>query len=126
MTTGAPVRRDALPEGVDYADTSTYGLGCEANPVVLGCLTCPLAVCKYDGDLGRIEAAQEVFTLRQQEISRRNRQRVLEVARDELSVREIAERSGVAIRTTYRILQRERVFRAEAFGQGGSHGNSDR
>lgn len=40
-------RSDALPEGTDYT-LGENGLGCEVNPVPMGCLECPLLICKFE------------------------------------------------------------------------------
>ena len=90
-----PARRSGqarLSEG-DYTDDR----GCEVNPVVLGCLSCPLPVCKYD--LPLIERDRRI---RQ---GRLNRDRVVELARQGLSVAGIAAATGLNQRTVYRYLQ---------------------
>ncbi len=82
-----PVRSDTLPENTRYADD-----GCEAST---SCLTCPLAICKYDdpGWTKRQDRGQrddEIFRLRKAGIS----------------VPELARQFKVSTRTVHRIVQR--------------------
>ena len=82
-----PVRSDTLPENTRYADD-----GCEASP---SCLSCPLAVCKYDdpGWTRRQDRGQrddEIFRLRKAGIS----------------VPELSRQFNVSTRTVHRIVQR--------------------
>ncbi len=82
-----PVRSDTLPENTRYADD-----GCEAST---SCLTCPLAMCKYDdpGWTRRQDRGQrddEIFRLRKIGIP----------------VPELARQFKVSTRTVHRIVQR--------------------
>jgi len=91
-----PRRKGTLPERVDYSGTA-YGYGCEINPVRLGCLTCPLAVCKYD-----IPLEQRNRQIRR---SRDRRQRILDLAGRGFSTQLIAQTLQVSARTVHRHLQ---------------------
>ena len=89
-----PARRGGqarLSEG-DYTDDR----GCEVNPVVLGCLSCPLAVCKYD-DPGWQKRDPKL--VRRQEV-----EAVWEDRRTGLTLDEIVSRRGVSERTVCRWL----------------------
>ena len=82
-----PVRSDTLPENTRYADD-----GCEAAS---SCLTCPLAICKYDdpGWTRRQDRGQrddEIFRLRKAGVP----------------VPELARQFRVSTRTVHRIVQR--------------------
>ena len=50
-TSGRRIRRDALPEHVDFQDR-----GCELSP---SCLRCPLALCRYDQPGGARKIRQD-------------------------------------------------------------------
>jgi AraC-like DNA-binding protein len=76
-------RVDALPENINYRDT-----GCDVSP---SCLRCPLPRCKFD-------SAWEQWRER---IDARNATLAELYARG-LSVAEIAERSGLSVRSVYR------------------------
>ncbi len=81
---------DSLPEFYPYRDD-----GCEVSP---SCLNCPLPKCKYD-DPGWY----------QRERRRQREQQVLQImARESLTVPEVARRFGVSQRTVFRILKRAR------------------
>lgn len=92
------VRPDALPERTDYAGTKYYAMGCDVNPVKLGCLSCPLPVCKYDRPTNW------------QMVRRGNetRDKVLRLAERYPSKQELAKAAGVSMRTVHRIFQMAR------------------
>ena len=82
-----PVRADTLPENMRYSDD-----GCEESR---SCLTCPLAMCKYDdpGWLKREDRKHrddEIFRLRKEGVP----------------VPELARQFRVSTRTVHRVVQR--------------------
>jgi hypothetical protein len=79
------VRRDALPEEIQYRDD-----GCDIHP---RCLTCPLPRCRYD-EPGGARAMVNAF----------RDQRIAALRREGAPVDEIAERYGLSRRTVFRIL----------------------
>lgn len=79
------VRRDALPEEIQYRDD-----GCDIHP---RCLTCPLPRCRYD-EPGGARAMLNAF----------RDQRIAALRRDGAAVDEIAELYGLSRRTVFRIL----------------------
>ncbi len=83
--------KDALPEHLDWRDT-----GCDVSP---SCFTCPLPICRYEvkGGLRTISTY-----LRAQKIVAESR------TDPPPKPRELAKRYGVAVRTIYSILARER------------------
>ena len=89
-------RGGSLPERVDYSGP-TYGYGCEINPVRLGCLTCPLAVCKYD-----IPLEQRSRRIR---LGQEHRKRVFDLASRGFSAQAIANVLQLSTRTVYRYIQ---------------------
>jgi len=82
-----PVRADTLPENMRYSDD-----GCEASS---SCLTCPLAICKYD-DPGWLK--REDRKLRDEEIFR--------LRKEGVPVPELARQFRVSTRTVHRVVQR--------------------
>lgn len=82
-----PVRSDTLPENTRYSDD-----GCEASQ---SCLTCPLAICKYD-DPG--------WTRRQDRGHRDDE--IFRLRKSGISVPELARQFKVSTRTVHRIVQR--------------------
>lgn len=92
-----PLRSDALPEYVDYADT-----GCDLYP---SCLNCPLPRCRYEDPGG---AAAMLRTGRDA--------RILQLAeQDGSDVDQLAEMFGLSRRTIFRVLRAGRG-RKEALG----------
>lgn len=91
MTTLTRVRRDAVDP--EYA-AGYYQLGCEVNPVPLGCLSCPLPVCKYDMPNPEERKRSERAKLRLD--------RSLELLAQGLTVREVARQLGVSTRLVHR------------------------
>jgi hypothetical protein len=89
-------RSDALVDDVDWRDT-----GCEVAPA---CLTCPLAVCRYDASAIADYLAGQQARLR----SQRARARDL-LAKGE-SVSCIAAALGVSRRTVFRYLEGDTRF----------------
>ncbi len=82
-----PVRSDTLPENMNYRDD-----GCDVSR---SCLSCPLAMCKYD-DPGWLQRE-----------NRRDRDvEVLRMRDEGVTVLEIARRFNVSTRTVHRVLQR--------------------
>jgi hypothetical protein len=79
------VRRDALPEEIQYRDD-----GCDIHP---RCLTCPLPRCRYD-EPGGARAMLNAF----------RDERIAELRREGAPVDEIADRYGLSRRTVFRIL----------------------
>ena len=77
-------KTDALPEFQVYRDD-----GCEVSP---SCLRCPLPVCKYD-DPGMLSRARR----------RQRDTQVKELLARDIPVAEVAQRSGVGLRTIARI-----------------------
>ncbi len=82
-----PVRSDTLPENTRYADD-----GCEFS---LSCLSCPLAMCKYD-DPG--------WTRRQDRGQRDDE--IFRLKKAGIPVPELARQFRVSTRTVHRIVQR--------------------
>lgn len=82
-----PVRSDTLPENTRYADD-----GCEASR---SCLTCPLAMCKYD-DPGWVR--REDRSHRDDEIFR--------LRKAGMPVPELSRQFRVSTRTVHRVVQR--------------------
>ena len=87
-------RRDTLPEGADYTGHG-YGYGCDVNPVRLGCLSCPLPVCRYD--LPEDTPLRVLQSQQRAAIARR-------LAGRGLGIGEIADRLGVGERSVGRYL----------------------
>jgi len=79
------VRRDALPEEIDYRDD-----GCDIHP---RCLTCPLPRCRYD-EPGGLRAMLNAY----------RDQQVVALRRQGAPIDQIAERYGLSRRTVFRIL----------------------
>ncbi|MDP9236624.1 MAG: hypothetical protein M3P30_04355 [Chloroflexota bacterium] len=84
------VRRDTLPEHVDYRDT-----GCELSP---SCQHCPLEHCKYDAPV----------TLRRAMMAARDREIAVLRRRHRAPIDMLAETYGVTTRTIFRILSEQR------------------
>ena len=86
---GAPVlprvRRDALPEEIQYRDD-----GCDIHSQ---CLTCPLPRCRYD-EPGGVRAMLNSYRDRQ----------ILALRADGAAVDQIADRYSLSRRTVFRIL----------------------
>ena len=86
---GAPalrrVRRDALPEEIQYRDD-----GCDIHAQ---CLTCPLPRCRYD-EPGGVRAMLNSYRDRQ----------ILALRADGAAVDQIADRYSLSRRTVFRIL----------------------
>lgn len=82
-----PLRIDALPEYVDYADT-----GCDLYP---SCLRCPLPRCRYEDPGG---AAAILRGGRDASIVRLR-------SHDGMSVERLAEMFGLSRRTIFRVLR---------------------
>ena len=76
------------------------GKGCEVNPVLLGCLSCPLEVCRYDDPAGY------------QLAKRRERDLVMVDLMTEkgLTAAETGRRFSVTVRTVFRVLLRVRKW----------------
>lgn len=85
------VRRDTVDH--EYA-AGYYRLGCEVNPVPLGCLSCPLPTCKYD-----LPNPEE---RKRSERAKLNRDRALELLGSGLTVAEIARELGLSTRVIFR------------------------
>ena len=87
-------RTDSLPEGVDFS-LGTTGMGCEINPIPMGCLSCPLDICKYDNpsDYRSVKRIEETVCILHR--------------RDVLlhSIKSIAKDYGVSTRTIHRRLK---------------------
>lgn len=100
------VRRDALPEELDYRDD-----GCDIHP---HCLTCPLPRCRYD-EPGGVRALLNSY----------RDQQVVTLRREGASVDEIAERYSLSRRTVFRILSARQTAGDETAtrlpGQGNGH-----
>jgi hypothetical protein len=79
------VRRDALPEEINYRDD-----GCDIHP---HCLSCPLPRCRYD-EPGGVRAMLNSF----------RDQQIVALKREGTPVDEIAERFRLSRRTVFRIL----------------------
>ncbi len=79
------VRRDALPEEIQYRDD-----GCDIHPQ---CLTCPLPRCRYD-EPGGVRAMLNSY----------RDQQILALRQDGEAVDQIAERYSLSRRTVFRIL----------------------
>jgi len=79
------VRRDALPEEIQYRDD-----GCDIHPQ---CLSCPLPRCRYD-EPGGVRAMLNSYRDRQ----------ILALRQDGAAVGQIAERYSLSRRTVFRIL----------------------
>ena len=79
------VRRDCLPENVNYRDT-----GCDLHP---SCLSCPLPRCRYDRRSGVRGLRNEFRDARIRRLYRQGK-----------SVRLIMAELGLSRRTVYRIL----------------------
>lgn len=77
------VRRDALPEHVNYRDD-----GCSIAP---SCLACPLERCRYDGGHPLHVRADE------------RRRQILELMGKGWSMTQIAEHIGVSRRQAFRL-----------------------
>lgn len=84
------VRKDALPEGVDYPDE-----GCDVAP---SCFTCPLPVCKFDypGVMGSYAKRWFHRDIRAEAIRRDRAAGMM--------VEDIARRHGVSLRTVERAI----------------------
>src|SRR3989304_6042516 len=79
------VRRDALPEEIQYRDD-----GCDIHSQ---CLTCPLPRCRYD-EPGGVRAMLNSYRDRQ----------ILALRADGAAVDQIADRYSLSRRTVFRIL----------------------
>ena len=79
------VRRDALPEEIQYRDD-----GCDIHSQ---CLTCPLPRCRYD-EPGGVRAMLNAYRDRQ----------ILALRADGAAVDQIADRYSLSRRTVFRIL----------------------
>lgn len=84
------VRRDTLPDYVDYRDT-----GCELAP---SCLRCPLSRCKYDEPGGYPRLVMEA----------RDREIALLRARHRAPIDMLADTYGLSRRSIFRILREHR------------------
>ena len=73
-----------------------HDIGCDINPVRLGCLSCPLPFCKYD-DPGAYRNWQD---------RQRRKQAMMET--EGLSVEDAAQRLGLTVRTIFRYRERDR------------------
>ena len=80
------VRRDALPDTLDYTDD-----GCAYHP---SCLACPLPRCRYEDGAARYDG-----------IRRRNKAMRIAYARG-TAIRELVRRHGLSKRSVYRIIHR--------------------
>ena len=85
---------DALPEAHQYRDD-----GCDLAPA---CLRCPLPRCKYDDPGWRRREVRDD----------RDRQILLVMRRESLTVPQLSSRFGVSQRTVFRALQAAREARA--------------
>jgi len=90
------VRRDALPEEIQYRDD-----GCDIHSQ---CLTCPLPRCRYD-EPGGVRAMLNSYRDRQ----------ILALRADGEAVDQIADRYSLSRRTVFRILS----------GVGGENGHGE-
>ena len=90
------VRRDALPEEIQYRDD-----GCDIHSQ---CLTCPLPRCRYD-EPGGVRAMLNSYRDRQ----------ILALRADGAAVDQIADRYSLSRRTVFRILS----------GVGGENGHGE-
>lgn len=79
------VRRDALPEEIQYRDD-----GCDVHPQ---CLTCPLPRCRYD-EPGGVRAMLNAY----------RDQQIVALRHDGAPVDQIAERYRLSRRTVFRVL----------------------
>ena len=86
MVTKRRTRIDAFPEYANWADT-----GCILHP---SCLTCPLEQCVHETP-GGLKAIRD----------RGRRNRIIQLAREGFSVRDISHNLGIGIRSVYRALQ---------------------
>lgn len=81
------VRRDALPEEIQYRDD-----GCDIHP---HCLTCPLPRCRYD-EPGGLRALLNAY----------RDQQIIALRGDGAPVDQIAQRYSLSRRTVFRILEK--------------------
>ncbi len=98
------VRRDALPEEIQYRDD-----GCDIHS---NCLTCPLPRCRYD-EPGGLRAMLNTY----------RDQQILAQRGDGAPVDQIAERYSLSRRTVFRILSQgssQAVSAAPTVGNGGN------
>jgi hypothetical protein len=86
---GRKVRRDALPEQLDYRDP-----GCELSPT---CLRCPLERCRYDEPGG---ARRLILDSRDETLVRRRG--------DGTDIDDLASEFGLSRRSVFRVLARAR------------------
>jgi AraC-like DNA-binding protein len=93
------VQDDDLPENCHYCDR-----GCRLAP---SCLNCPLPQCVYD-------APAPQYLLKQQ----RNAQIVQLYTAGEGSIRELAQRYGLSVRSVQRIVKKSRESTAELKAEG--------
>ena len=73
-----------------------HDIGCDINPVRLGCLSCPLPICKYD----------DPRAYRKWQATQQTKQAMMET--EDLSVKEAALRLGVTTRTVFRYRERDK------------------
>lgn len=87
---GRLVRKDALPEHTEYADT-----GCDMHP---SCLACPLVRCRFDEPGGMRKM-----------ISRERDRLIIRLQQEQrLPAHVLARRFGISRRTVFRVLKRAR------------------
>ena len=96
------VRRDALPEEIQYRDD-----GCDIHPQ---CLSCPLPRCRYD-EPGGVRAMLNSYRDRQ----------ILALRADGAAVDQIAERYSLSRRTVFRILSASGSAETDAGPGGNGH-----
>jgi hypothetical protein len=82
-------------------------MGCEVNPVELGCITCHLPRCRYDvpdGVYRKWRRQQADFV-----VAKQVKDLVDEGWMPHRAIKEIVGKTGINIRTIYRILRRVRA-----------------